>query len=49
MTSEEIVEKVKEDLADLIQNTDLPQGDAVILLRQILWNLLPNFLRMMRI
>ena len=30
MTSEEIVEKVKAGLADLIQNTDLPQGDAVI-------------------
>ena len=49
MTSEEIVEKLKEGLADIIQNTDLPQGDAVILLLQILCNLLHNFLRMMRI
>ena len=30
MTSEEIVKKVKENLADIVQNTDLPQGDAVI-------------------
>ena len=30
MTSEEIVEKLKAGLADAIQDTDLPQGDAVI-------------------
>ncbi len=30
MTSEEIVEKVKASLADAIQDTALPQGDAVI-------------------
>lgn len=30
MTSEEIVEKVKAGLADAIQDTALPQGDAVI-------------------
>ena len=30
MTSEEIVEKVKADLADAIQDTSLPQGDAVV-------------------
>ncbi len=30
MTSEEIVEKVKAGLADAIQGTALPQGDAVI-------------------
>ena len=30
MTSQEIVEKLKAGLADAIQDTDLPQGDAVI-------------------
>ena len=30
MTSEEIVEKVKAGLADAIQDTSLPQGDAVV-------------------
>ena len=30
MTSEEIVEKVKAGLANVIQDTSLPQGDAVI-------------------
>ena len=30
MTSEEIVEKVKASLADAIQDTALPQGDAVV-------------------
>ncbi len=32
MTSEEIVEKVKAGLADVIQDTALPEGDAVIFL-----------------
>ena len=49
MTSEEIVEKVKEDLADIIQNPDLPQGDAVIVVAPDSCNLVHNFLRMMRI
>ena len=30
MTSEKIVEKLRADLVDAIQDTDLPQGDAVI-------------------
>ena len=45
MTSEEIVEKVKAALADAIQDTDLPQGDAVIFVAPDSWPAVAKFLK----
>ena len=45
MTSKEIIEKVKEGLADAIQDTDLPQGDAVIFVMPDSWHAVAEFLK----
>ena len=45
MTSEEIIEKVKAGLADAIQDTDLPQGDAVIFVAPDSWHAVADFLK----
>ena len=45
MTSEEIIEKVKAGLADAIQDTGLPQGDAVIFVAPDSWHAVADFLK----
>ena len=45
MTSEEIVEKIKAGLADAIQDTSLPHGDAVIIVAPVSLPTVAEFLK----